>query len=208
MAEPTKPKPEVKPKSMKVEITFTEPLLGTVSGDPKLAEDYIMNKHPDGVQEDEKDSLEETMEKATTYFARDKENGKSLPMLWDYQIKGFFKDACSMMLRVAKVSDLTAYKKVIDGLIFVKPRRIHLQLSGDLTFLERPLRASTAKGERIALARSEVAPVGTKIEIEILLLKPSLQKYVKKWLDYGILRGLGQWRNASYGRFTWKELKQ
>lgn len=206
MTEETKPKTEDKPKSMKVEITFTEPLLGTRSGDPKLAEEYILSKHPDGVQADEKKTLEETMEKATTYFARDPKDG-GCPMLWDYQIKGFFKDACSMMLRVAKVADLTAYKKVIDGLIFVHPRRIHLQLSGCLSFLERPLRASTAKGERIALARSEVAPVGTKIVIEIMLLKPSLKKYVTKWLDYGALRGIGQWRNASYGRFTWKEVQ-
>ncbi len=190
---------------MFVRLTFIEPLLGTLSGDPKLAEDFIMSKHPEGIQEDEQESLDETMKKGTTYFAR---NSDGQPILWDYQIKGFFKDACSMMLRVAKVAELKAHKKIIDGLIFVKPRKIILNLSGDLTFIERPLRGQTAQGERIALARSESAPAGTIIEFEVLLLKKSLKKYIINWLDYGPLRGLGQWRNSGMGRFEWEELKQ
>lgn len=191
---------------MKIRITFTEPLLGTLSGDNELAKDYILTKHPGGISQDELDAqqpVEEVTEKASTIFAR--ENNQ--PMLWDYQIKGFFKDACSMMLRVAKVEDLRAYKKIIDGLIFVKPRKILLNLSGELTWTERPLRASTAQGERIALARSETAPAGTSFDIEILLLKKDLEKYVKNWLDYGVLRGLGQWRNSGMGRFEWQKLK-
>ena len=190
---------------MKIEITFTEPLLGTVAGDPEIAKDFILSKHPEGIQSDEEESLPETITKATTFFARNDDNS---PMLWDYQIKGFFKDACSMMLRVAKVAELRAYKKIIDGLIFVSPRKITLLLAGDLTFIERPLRGQTAQGERIALARSQAAPIGTKIQFEVSLLKPSLKKYVKKWLDYGALRGLGQWRNSGMGRFEWHEIKQ
>ena len=189
---------------MQIRITFTEPLLGTLSGDSELAKDYILTKHPDGITQDELDAsqpVEEVTEKASTIFAR--ENGN--PMLWDYQIKGFFKDACSMMLRVTKVKELRAYKKIIDGLIFVKPRKIILKLSGELTWTERPLRASTPQGERIALARSETAPIGTYFDIEILMLNEKLvKKYVKNWLDYGALRGIGQWRNSGMGRFDWK----
>lgn len=195
------------PITMKVKLEFTEPLLGTLPGDEKLAEEYVMRKHPDGVaQEDEKKSLSEEMKKFTSYFAR---NSKEEPILWDYQIKGFFKDACSMMRRVAQVDELTAHKKIIDGLIFVTPRQIELKLppGGKLAFMERPLRISTPKGERTALARSEMAPAGTKVQIEILLLKPSLKKYVINWLDYGILRGLGQWRNSGMGRFKWHAIK-
>ncbi|KKK99145.1 hypothetical protein LCGC14_2635660, partial [marine sediment metagenome] len=178
--------------------------LGTLSGNKLLVEDFIANNHPDGIQDDEIDAIPDQVEKSSTYFSRNPD--KDL-ILWDYQIKGFFKDACSMMLRVTKVKELRAYKKIIDGLIFVKPRKIHLSLSKDLTFTERPLRAATAQGERIALARSETAPIGTTITIEILLLKPSLVKYIKNWLDYGILRGLGQWRNSGMGRFTWEEVQ-
>ncbi len=200
MADKQKKKEEV----LKVELEFTEPLLGTLPGDEKLAEDYVTSKHPDGVQEDERASLPEEIKKFSSYFARD---DKGNPVLWDYQIKGFFKDACSMMRRVAQVDELKAHKKIIDGLIFVFPRQIPLMLSGDLFFKERPLRISTPKGDRTALARSEAAPAGTKIQIEIRLLKPDLKKYVINWLDYGILRGLGQWRNSGMGRFKWHRLQ-
>lgn len=189
---------------MKVELEFTEPLLGTLPGDEKLAEEYVTSKHPEGVQEDERESLSEEMKKFSSYFARD---NKGRPILWDYQIKGFFKDACSMMRRVTQVDELKAHKKIIDGLIFVMPRRIELKLSNELYFTERPLRISTPQGERTALARSETAPAGTKIQIEIIMLKPDLKKYVVNWLDYGILRGLGQWRNSGMGRFKWRGIK-
>ncbi len=199
MADKQKKKEEV----LKVELEFTEPLLGTLPGDEKLAEEYVTSKHPDGVQDDEKASLPEEIKKFSSYFARD---DKGNPILWDYQIKGFFKDACSMMRRVAQVDELKAHKKIIDGLVFVFPRQIPLKLSGKLFFKERPLRISTPKGDRTALARSEAAPAGMKIQIEILLLKPDLKKYVINWLDYGILRGLGQWRNSGMGRFKWHRL--
>lgn len=198
---------------LKVELEFTEPLLGTLPGDEKLAEEYVMSKHPEGIQKDEQESLAEEMKKFTSYFARNDANN---PILWDYQIKGFFKDACSMMRRVAQVDELKAHKKIIDGLVFVFPRQIELILPAkksskdegkSITFLERPLRISTPKGERTALARSEMTPVGTRIQIEILLLKPDLKKYIINWLDYGILRGLGQWRNSGMGRFKWHKIK-
>ena len=38
---------------MKVEIRFTEPLLGTLSGNKDIAEEFIVSKHPDGPQEEE-----------------------------------------------------------------------------------------------------------------------------------------------------------
>lgn len=188
---------------MRIKITFTEPLLGTLSGNKLLVEDFIANNHPDGIQDDEIDAIPDQVEKSSTYFSRNPD--KDL-ILWDYQIKGFFKDACSMLNRTPK-HKLQAHKKVIDGLIFVTPRQIPLQLSGDLTFTERPLRGQTAQGERISLARSETAPKGTTIEFEILFLNPTLKKFIKQWLDYGTLRGLGQWRNSGMGRFVWTELK-
>jgi len=196
-------KEKKKEEIMKVELEFTEPLLGTLPGDKNLAEEYILSKHPEDIQDDEQESLIEEMEKSSSYFAR---NAANNTILWDYQIKGFFKDACSIMQRVIKVDELRAHKKIIDGLIFVAPRQLEMRLSGELYFTERPLRIQTPKGDRTALARSETAPAGTKIQIEILLLKPDLKKYVINWLDYGILRGLGQWRNSGMGRFKWREI--
>ena len=197
------------PETMKVEITLLEPLLGTLSGDAKLAEEYILSKHPDGVQEDEQEALPaaEDVKKSSTVFAR---NTDDKPILWDYMFKGFFKDACSALRRVkgTKSSKLTAYKKIVDGLIFVSPRQVLIDLGGDLTFTERPLRAQTAQGERIALARSETAPAGSKLVIGILILDEKYTELVIEWLDYGRLKGLGQWRNSGCGRFTYKLIEK
>jgi hypothetical protein len=200
---------------MKVKLTFIEPLLGTLSGNKQVAEDFIVAKHPDGMSKDEMDALidvPEALQKASTYFSRFDEK----PHLWDYQVKGFFKGGCAALISTGewtkealKKFRLTQYlyKKTIDQLVFVYPRIIPLDLAGDLTFIERPLRAETIKGERIALARSEAAPVGTAIEIEVRWLNDNLEEWIRRCLDYGELVGLGQWRNGSYGRFTWEELQ-
>jgi len=202
---------------MKVEIEFTEPLLGTRAGNKELATEYQASKHPDQIQEDEADAIEnidEKLEKSSTVFDRDEERK---PFLWDYQIKGFFKAACRAMRdtethtkKELEAAKLRAYKKTIDTLIFVKPRRILLQMpdGAEMSFCERPLRGQTVRGERISLARSEEAPAGTKMVLEILTMNKKLDKYVEKWLEYGSLYGLGQWRNSGKGRFKFKLLKE
>jgi hypothetical protein len=106
-------------------------------------------------------------------------------------------------------SKLKAYKKVIDGLIFPQPRKILFELPKDDTIgnCQRPLRAQTAQGERIALANSETVPAGTSITFEINMLdEKSHRPLVVEWLNYGALKGFGQWRNSGKGRFTWKEV--
>ena len=143
---------------MKVRITFTEPLLGTLAGDPKVAEEFIISKHPDAPQEDEKDSIPEKVEKASTLFPKTPD-GK--PFVWDYQWKGFFKEACLAMIETdtmtkdeQKKMRLTVYmhKRTVDKQVFTMPRKMMLDLPEGavqpLPFLERPLRASTMKGER------------------------------------------------------------
>ena len=102
---------------------------------------------------------------------------------------------------------LSAYKKVVDGLIFVEPRRIRLDTPGAITICQRSLRAQTAQGERTALSSSEEAPAGTTCEFTVLCLDEGHEKVVREWLDYGALRGIGQWRNSSKGRFKWEEVK-
>jgi len=202
---------------MKIEIKFYEPLLGTMSGNKEIFEEFIASKNPKGIQEDEIESvpeLTEEIKKCSTVFARDKDNK---PILWDYHIKGYFKEACKAMIDSDTIAKkelqqfrLTDYlhKRTIDKLIFIAPRRIKLILPENekLVFCERPLRGQTMRGERIALARSEEAPAGTKLNCEIILLNGKLMNFVKRWLDYGVLSGLGQWRNSGKGRFEWKEI--
>ncbi len=144
------------------------------------------------------------VEKSMTVFP--KHNGK--PFIYDYWIKGFFKYACGILARVdgTKSQNLKAYKKIINGTVFVQPRM--LILDGKLgETCQRPLRAQTAQGERIALANSETVPAGTSFNCTIVLLDEKLEKHVREWLDYGQWSGLGQWRNSGKGRFSWKETK-
>ena len=198
---------------IKVRLTFTEKVLGTASNNKELHAEYIASNAPDAkskAEEIEALGADEYREKQMTVFPR---NEKGEPIFWDYQIKGFFKDSCSALQRckgsdIAKEScKLKAYKKIIDGCIFVFPRQIRIDMhGGKIGNLQRPLRAQTAQGERIALADSETVPEGSTIEITIECLNDSYDAVVKEWLDYGKYKGIGQWRNASFGRFTYETL--
>ena len=196
-------------KEIKAKITFTEELLGTASSDPEVHKTYIASKAPNAPKlEEEVEALgvDNIAEKSMTIFPRDKDGN---PILWDYQIKGFFKDSCSALRKVTGTasSKIKAYKKEIDGLIFVFPREIKINLNGEIGICERPLRAQTAQGERVALASSETVPAGSSAKITIRCLSDAHEKAVREWLDYGQLKGLGQWRNSGKGRFSWEEIK-
>ena len=80
---------------MMFETIFTTPMLATVPGDKEIYSEYIGSKHPDGQQKDELEALPEVMEKQSMVFYRDE---KGNPAMMDYQIKGFFKEACLAMI--------------------------------------------------------------------------------------------------------------
>lgn len=206
-------KGEVCLKTMKVRLTFTEPLLGMSPANEQIYRDYIGSKAPDASKvEDEVAALgvEAVVEKAMTVFPR-LEDGT--PFLWDYQMKGFFKGVCSYLWKVSgtESNKIKAYKKAIDGLIFVTPRRSPFRSPDgkplEVGKCERPLRAQTPQGDRVALACSEEIPAGAQIELEILMMDDKAhEKAVREWLDYGVWSGIGQWRNSGKGRFTWEEI--
>lgn len=190
---------------MKVKLTFTEPILGTWPANPDVAREFIAGKAPDAATVEEEIAalgVEAVVEKGRTIFARVNDT----PVLYDYQIKGFFKDACGMLARVKTTNSakLKAYKKIIDGLIFVSPRHIPINFDGEMGECQRPLRAQTAQGERVSLAISDEIPAGATVEFEIKCLDAAHEDAVMEWLDYGALRGLGQWRNSGKGRFAWE----
>jgi hypothetical protein len=202
---------------MKVRLTFTEELLGSSAGDPNIHAEYIASKAPDAKKRDEEvESYDELVKKNMSVFPR--ENKK--PFLWDYQIKGYFKEACSMLSRIrdedgnrvkdaTESSKLSAYRKIIDGTIFVFPRKIILNLpkGGIIGTCQRPLRAQTLQGDRVALACSETVPPETWVQFEIKMLDPHHETAIKEWLDFGEIKGTGQWRNSGKGRFTWTSVK-
>lgn len=186
-----------------VNLTLTTDILGTVPLNKQIYTDFIASKDgapPNAAEEADTIALED---KGKTGFHR-LPDGR--PFIYDYVIKGFMKDACGMLARVedSQSKKVKAYKKIIDGLVFVYPREIPFALAGGIGELQRPLRAQTPQGERVALAYSETVPAGSVLSFEIIALddKATPLELLNEWWDYGCLRGLGQWRNASYGRFT------
>lgn len=197
-------------KEMKVRLTFTEEVLGTANADKDIHAEFIASKAPDAPsREEEIEALgvDAVIEKGMTVFPRNKE-GK--PVLYDYQIKGFFKNAAKAFNYVGGDSKLAAYKSKIDNLVFVKERMIELQIPDGMEMgnCQRPLRASTAQGERVALANSESCPAGTVIEFTVMCMVKDLMKNVSEWLDYGALNGIGQWHNSGKGKFTWEDITE
>lgn len=191
----------------KVRLTFTDEILGTSSGNPELHREFIASKAPDAQKMEEEVAalgVDAVEEKSMTVFPR---LADGTPFLYDYQIRGFFKEICGAMKAISgtKSSKIKAHKKKIDNTIFVEPREIPLDLHGmKMTNCQRPLRASTAQGERIALANSEVCPEGTSCEFEVLCMVDEDAAMLLEWLEYGKYKGIGQWRNSGKGRFTFE----
>lgn len=201
---------------MKVKITLIEEVLGSSPSNEELLATYIASKAPtDELTSEEIDNIKaQNAEDRITIFPR---QADGTPFIYDYQIKGMLKDSCKALAAAGKAgypggkacAGLKAYKKLIDGLIFVSPREIPYSMNGmRMDYCERPLRASTPQGERVSIAKSETVPAGSTLEFEITCLDPKLEDMVRECLDYGKLRGLGQWRNSGKGRYTWEEVKE
>lgn len=198
----------------KLKITFTEPYLGSSPCDPEVYAKFIATKV--------KDEKEEAGEEVATLPAESRErsgwtvfhkNAYGL-FVYDYRIRGFLKEAATAITSKTEVS---AIKSKIDKWLFASPRVIQLCAPGG-TFitephgvLERPLRAMTMQGPRVSVVRSDLVNAGTYFEAELLTLplgeKDLNEERLRSWLDYGKFQGLGQWRNGSYGRFTYELAK-
>jgi len=198
---------------MKVRITLIEEMLGTASANPDIHKEFIASKSADADKVEEELKALHTdalMDKKMTVFPRGEDG---TPILFDYQVKGFFKDTVGLLLELSdkevkvgktKLSKFT-FKRLVDNYVFVAPRKIRLAACGPVC--TRPLRAETMQGERVALASSETVPAGTVFEFEVTTLAPALADMLRDCLTYGALKGIGQWRNSGKGRFTWEEIK-
>ena len=234
------------------ELELLEDCLGTGPSDKDLLSTFIASRAPDAASREEEIAAlgEDTLvQKGTTMFYKGifRDNGKKfidvldrregfnfspedhdfqkMPFFWNYQIRGMFKDSCGLLSRASygESAGLKAYKKVIDGGVFVFPRRLAIKTApyyitdeGDfipcdptaLQVLQRPLRIQDQKGERTAIAASEVVPAGSRIKFGIAVTDPKFMAGVYEWLNYGSEHGLGAWRNSGKGIFRWRELNE
>jgi hypothetical protein len=202
-------------EKLRVRWTFTEEVLGSRPANKEFLK-YITADAPEDKAKEEFENMEineaddaEAPKAQITVFS--KENGE--PFVWDYTIKGLFKDSCGMLRKIPKSAchAIKAYKKAIDGLIFVSPRKIFFappegQDKIEIGVCQRPLRAATMQGERVAVATSETVPAGSSIEFEIELIDELMEKMVIECMEYGRLHGFSQWRNSGKGSFTYEIL--
>jgi len=220
-------------KTVKVRLTFLEPMLGTLPADEEIYRDYIATKNPDrtpdqvdaevkALSEEVKEASDEVGRPITTFARITLPDGSRIPAIYGYVLKGMFKNACSALRECEGTlsSELTSYKKKIDQLVFVNMNnpsgdpKSPIVLSdpsvyhdGILPICERPLRAQTPQGERVAISSSEEIPAGSTVDFEVTALNDLMFALVFEWLDYGKLNGLGCWHNAGRGRFTYEVLE-
>ena len=190
-------------KTVEVKIQLTEEMLGTASGNKNVHSEFIASKAPDAQKMEEEIAaigVDAEIDKSMTVFPKD-QNGN--PIIWNYQIEGFLKEAFGTLKNVesSPCHKMTSYKKKVDNYIFVVERSIRLCDKELIGNCQRPLRAETMQGPRVALANSETVPAGIEFTFHVTFLDESLMKATKAAFEYGAFKGLGQWRNSAKGRF-------
>lgn len=78
-----------------IHIDFIDDVLGTAPGDPDIHGSYVSSKAPDAASKEEEIAAigeDEFRAKGKTIFPTDEDG---TPIFYTYQIKGFFKSACS-----------------------------------------------------------------------------------------------------------------
>lgn len=185
-----------------VELKLTEIMLGTVPKSPEIYKSYIASKAADlGLAEEEVATVESLEEKGWTGFHRD-ERG---PFVYNYLVKGFL---CESARTLKQWGNLKQLQDKFKRYVFVTPRRIRIPEPAGV--LERPLRAQTAQGPRVALTRSDYVEAGAVIrfKLEVLDVAGITEGCLKDVLSYGSRLGLGQWRSGSYGTFDVLKLEE
>jgi hypothetical protein len=199
-----------------VVVTFTEPILGTVPKNRDLYSKYIESEkvkrvsHSKGEEVvEETESVPEVDEsRGWTGFHTDE---KGLHLL-DYGIKGALKEAGNILKDALGIK---ALRSKIDNYVFVFPRRVYFEDQYGNTLqepdgvFERPLRAQTPQGPRVSLVKSDQINAGRRLRFRIEVVDgcpiKRIEHVIEQCLSYWSLKGLGQFRNGSFGRVTFEK---
>lgn len=205
-------------------IELTEPMLGTIPKNPDIYARFVASKAP-GVTKDEngnyiypdevKEEIASVPEVDLDSIEADSWTGffqsEKGVYLYNYMMLGQIKAGLENLIENQAIKKIPAYKKWADRLIVVNPRKVFfLTPDGKIIkepddYIERPLRAMTAKGERITVVRSDIVLAGRQLlfEVEILHNSKGLNAdTITKALQFGAYYGLGQWRGSGgFGTF-------
>lgn len=193
--------------SYQLKIVFLTPVLGS-QPTKQVASEFLARKAGFGeLPEAEIESLPDALERGTTVFHKD---AKGTPMVAHHHVKGMLKNA-AQVFNGKVVGGVKNLKSKVNNLVFIQPHLIPLTIPDgeEMTFNERPLRAETAMGPRVALARSEQLPEGTAFTCKIVVFPGEISENIlRELLNYGMFMGLGQWRNGGYGQFRYELTKE
>ena len=203
----------MKLKTRHYKLTGMTRILAAQAANPDVRSEFIASKAASlakGEEETERLPEENLDKKNLTVFLRD--DGKLC--LSDYVIKGFLKEALGALKSQIGIANCATK---IDNYVLVEPAYLHIKKNGEALdnpdgVLERPLRAMTMQGPRVSVTASEKVDAGWELEFDLTLLEnPATPKsraltfdVIDAAMEYGSFKGLGQWRNAQNGRFTFE----
>jgi len=189
-------------------------ILGSQPADPEVRTRFLANEVEKAKADEEASKLPIDQQKRNlTVFLRD----DGCVCICDYVIKGFLKEAISVLKTQVKVAN---GKSKIDNSVLIEPAYLRFcRHDEDLDVadgdLERPLRAMTMQGPRVSVTASEYIDAPWTLTFTISLLEGEKTArsealtfdVIETLLDYGSFKGLGQWRNAQNGRFSWERVE-
>lgn len=190
-------------------------ILGSQPADPEVRTRFLANEVEKAKADEEASKLPIDQQKRNlTVFLRD----DGCVCICDYVIKGFLKEAISVLKTQVKVAN---GKSKIDNSVLIEPAYLRFTRGGEELDvadgdLERPLRAMTMQGPRVSVTASEYIDPEWELTFTISLLEGEKTArsealtfdVIETLLDYGSFKGLGQWRNAQNGRFSWERVKE
>ena len=163
--------------------------------------------------EDLKKEVGERDERGITVFFR--HDGKIA--IGDHMIYGFMKAAAESISRTLPTKkgvvlhSATYTESIINQhvrcqeefLVFDKDILRHED--GTPAYKVRSIRVMTAQGPRVSIIKSEQVPAGAilKFHLKVMEDSPLTEEVLRKLFAYGEVCGLGQWRNAGYGTFSY-----
>jgi hypothetical protein len=202
----------MKTETYRLSVVFLTEVLGAQPS-RDVATEHIAKRNGFVIPTDELDCLPDALERQTTVFHRDRNDS---PCLVDYQLKGFLKEAGRRLN--GKDGLPKNLRDKVGAFVFVTPRLLALHppasangnsIEALIDICERPLRAQTAQGPRIALVRSEMLPAGVSFTCGLTVIASEITEDVlRDLLDYGYYQGIGQWRNASHGQFRYDLVRE
>lgn len=189
-------------------------ILGSQPADPEVRTTFLASMiNPEKAEEEAKKLPLDQQKRNLTVFLRD----DGCVCICDYVIKGFLKEAIRVLKSQVKVANGASK---IDNQVLITPAYLVFTRDGEELDVadgdfERPLRAMTMQGPRVSVTASEYIEPDWSLEFTISLLAGEKTtrsealtfEVIETLLSYGEFKGLGQWRNAQNGRFTWERVK-